>query len=755
VTVPAQVGTTAGVATLTFTVTVVDPIPAGVLTIGNTVVVPGDACTDTGGDCTVDIPTEPKVSIKKELTAESGSISGQAEAGETLTYTITLTNTGGTDATGQVVNEEVPAFTTYVAAGSSAWTGAGCVNGAAAGTDCTITVGVPKQVGSTPGTTTLTFVVKVVNPLPQGTVQILNSVGLNNPPPDCTTDPGPWCVPTPTPPYVVMEKLLTGESGSAMGIAEPGETLTYTITLTNYGGSDQNGYSVTDQLDPNTTYNSSDNGGSESGGVVTWNGLSIAKNGGTLVLTVSVVVDNPIAQGVTQVANLVYETGTPIPPCAVPADAGPQCVITPTAPNIAVAKALTGESLIPDSIAEAGEQLTYTITVRNWGGTATTGTIINETVPDFTTFVSGTPQWTCSAGAPAGTACNALVNVPAATGPNQPGMVQLTFVVKVDDSLPPGVTELTNIIGFNDVPPPPCTTNNPACVTTPTVNLVLTKSVTSVVDNGTGTYTVTFEIAVQNVGGAPGSYTLFDTLGFTSAGVNYIGNAHVTTNGGTVNPVLAGGNFTPVNGTQVQVSASPVVIAAGDVDLYDISVPVSVNSNLENGSCSGDPGHGFFNAADVTGTYNLHSSACAPVTGTQALISLVKNVSLAVDNDGDHYGDVGDVLGYSFTITNTGTEPLSTLQLFDTRASGLRCSTTTTNGLPIHVSYADTMFYDGFEGGSGVLLPFDSITCTGSYVLTSADVTRRKVTNSATAQASGPGGQVVSAVGTATFTLFQ
>ena len=601
--------------------------------------------------------------------------------------------------------------------------------------------------------------VKVDSPLPLGTTEIYNSVGLNGDPPECP--PGPWCVITPTPPYVVMEKALTSESGSVPDVAEPGETLTYQITLTNYGGSDQNGYNVTDQLDPFTTFASTDNGGvhsggSPAGGDVKWTNLSVAKGGGTLVLTVVVTVDDPIPHGITHVANLVYETGTPAPPCDDPVDANnPKCVITPTAPSLAVAKALTDESIIKDSIAELGEELTYTITVRNWGGTDALNTIINETVPQHTTFVSGTPGWTCSAGAPAGTACSAMVDVPAATGSGQPGMKTLTFKVKVDDSLPPGVTQIVNAVGYNDVPPPECEVTNPACVVTPTVNLNMVKSVVSVSDTGGGTYTVQYQIAISNTGGAPGSYTLFDTPDFTPTGVSYNGAAHVSTTGGTVNPALSGGNYNAANGMQTQLSALNVTIGSGQTHYYVLDIPVGVTGNLSDGSCSGEPANGYYNAADLTGTYDLHSAACAPVSGTQALLSLVKETDLKVDNNGNGYGNVGDVVGYTFTITNSGTEPLSTLQLFDTKAKNLHCASLTSNGFPLHVSFADTMFYDGFDGGSGILLPSDGIVCHGEYVLTQTDVDRRVVSNAATVQAAGPAGSAVSATGTAQFTLFQ
>ena len=70
----------------------------------------------------------------------------------------------------------------------------------------------------------------------------------------------------------------------------------------------------------------------------------------------------------TQIANLVYETGTTPPVCTT--TPGPQCVITPTPGSLTIAKALTGETGTQTGIAEAGEDLTYTTTLSNTGGTA-------------------------------------------------------------------------------------------------------------------------------------------------------------------------------------------------------------------------------------------------------------------------------------------------------------------------------------------------------------------------------------------------
>ena len=53
--------------------------------------------------------------------------------------------------------------------------------------------------------------------------------------------------------------------------ASPGDTLTYTLTITNIGNQGATGVTVSDTLPANTTFVSASDGGAFNGGVVTWN----------------------------------------------------------------------------------------------------------------------------------------------------------------------------------------------------------------------------------------------------------------------------------------------------------------------------------------------------------------------------------------------------------------------------------------------------------------------------------------------------
>lgn len=191
----------------------------------------------------------------------------------------------------------------------------------------------------------------------------------------------------PTAANVSVAKALSGESGSQPGIAEPGETLTYTITLHNSGAANAFNVGALDPLDPNVVFVSASNGGAPIGNTVTWSGLTVPGNG-DLVLTVVVTVVDPIPLGTSRILNLAYVAGT-TPPACVGNPLPPECISTPTepAPRLNVTKVVSSPNVPP------GGTATYTITVTNVGTVAASNvTIFDPLPPGLTAF-----QWTCAA----------------------------------------------------------------------------------------------------------------------------------------------------------------------------------------------------------------------------------------------------------------------------------------------------------------------------------------------------------------------
>ena len=126
---------------------------------------PGAACTDAS-HCTsklTSVSTAAALSIAKALTQVNGAASPagyQAQPGDTLTYTITVTNSGGTP--GQVtLTETVSAGTSY-AGTAEGWSAGECTT---AGTSCTQTVQVAAASSAVVG-----FTVLVNTPLAQAAI---------------------------------------------------------------------------------------------------------------------------------------------------------------------------------------------------------------------------------------------------------------------------------------------------------------------------------------------------------------------------------------------------------------------------------------------------------------------------------------------------------------------------------------------------------------------------------------------------------
>ena len=167
----------------------------------------------------------------------------------------------------------------------------------------------------------------------------------------------------------------------------------------------------------------------------------------------------------TSVENLVIENGDTPPTCTAADSSDARCVSTPAEAGITLSKALTTESGSTANVVEAGETLTYTITLSNAGGSAGTITI-DETVPAGTTFVAAGNDFataTCVDGAAAATVCSL-------SSPNVPAGGTATMTFKVQAASPMTTTSVENLVIENGDTPPTCTaadSSDARCVSTP------------------------------------------------------------------------------------------------------------------------------------------------------------------------------------------------------------------------------------------------------------------------------------------------
>jgi uncharacterized repeat protein (TIGR01451 family) len=207
--------------------------------------------------------------------------------GNTLTYTLTITNHGPADATGVVATDTLRAGVTFVSASSS--------QGSVSESSGVVTATLGGVTNGASATVTI-----VVQPTTTGTITNTASVtgnetdpvtGNNSASQDTTANPIP------------STDLEVTKSDSPDPVIV-GSTLTYTLTITNHGPSDATGAVATDSLPAGVTFVSattSQGSVSESSGVVT---ASLGGMASGATATVTIVVQPTTAGVITNTASV-------------------------------------------------------------------------------------------------------------------------------------------------------------------------------------------------------------------------------------------------------------------------------------------------------------------------------------------------------------------------------------------------------------------------------------------------------------------
>lgn len=267
------------------------------------------SCNTVGAQDVVEVVVPAELSFVKALAGESIAVNNVAQAGEELTYTLTINNASPTAATAVPVIDVVPANTTFVSADNG-----GALNGNQV--EWTVDVAGNSQL-------VLSVVFRVVDPIPAGVTSIANNATVNGE--GCATTP---CVETPVGrPALSFNKTLSAESGNYPKVVEPGEQLTYAITVQNTGTDRAVDIPVIDTLPANTTFVSADNSGTYASGAVTW--TIDLDPGQTVVLQIVLQAPTPLPAGLTSIANNVTVGGqacTTEPCVETPVARGPTAI---------------------------------------------------------------------------------------------------------------------------------------------------------------------------------------------------------------------------------------------------------------------------------------------------------------------------------------------------------------------------------------------------------------------------------------------
>jgi uncharacterized repeat protein (TIGR01451 family) len=280
-----------------------------------------------------------------------------------------------------------------------------------------------------------------------------------------------------------------------------GNNLIYTITVTNAGPSAASSVILNDTLPAGTMFVSLASPGGwsctkppvGSGGTVSCSNPSLAMGSAVFTLNVAVASSTPAGTVVSNTATASSETPDPNPGH----ESGTATTTVGASADLSVTKVDT-----PDPV-QAGNNLTYTITVTNAGPSAAASVILNDTLPAGTTFVSlASPGgWSCTK-PPVGSG-----GTVSCSNPSQAvGSAVFTLIVAVD-LLTPNGTILVNTASASSTTPDPNPGNESGSAST-TVGALAASADLSVteVDNPDPVLAgnnLTYTITVTNAGPNP------------------------------------------------------------------------------------------------------------------------------------------------------------------------------------------------------------------------------------------------------------
>ncbi len=664
---------------------------------------------------TVNTPAvqSPLLSIVKSTTATNFSASGQS-----IPYTFVVKNIGNVTMTAVTVSDPL---LTSVSCGSSTLT-------PGVSTTCTGTY-----------TTTQTDVV---------TASIVNTAAVVGTPPNGTPT-APFTSNTITVDLLALPKLTMVKATPATNYSVLGSLVDYTFTVTNTGNVPLSALTVSD---PNTT-------------TLSCPVTSLAIGASTICSGTHKV--NQVDLDTGSISNTATVVATP--PSGTPL--APLSSNTVTIPAVQTSALTIVKAATKASFSAVGETIPYTFTVQNTGNTTLTAITVTDAK------VTGLTCPTAPLAPGASAVCSAVHTVTQADL-DAGAVVNTASVV----GTPPSGTPIAPVVSN--------TVNIPA-VASPSLSLVKATTTTSYSTVG---QLVGYSFAVTNTGNvtmsdvtvtdpqlsaiscvltslAPGATTTCSgTHAVTQADLNagsIVNTASVigTPPGGTpIAPVSSNTVTVPANQTPaltiVKATTASSVSAVGDVIPYTFTVTNNGNVTLTSVAVTDANATGLTcvastltpgasttcsashtvtqadldsgtvsNVASVVGT-PPSGTPITPVTSNTVTVPVTAAPSLTIVKASPtaSFTAVGNIVTYTFKVTNTGNVTMTAVSVNDPTASGITCPATT-------------------------LFPGASTTCTGTHLITQVDLDAGSVMNTASAVGTPPSGTPIAPVVSNTITV--
>ncbi len=490
--------------------------------------------------------TQTNVIGEAKLTIAKVHLSNPAMAGENLTYSIVVTNSGPSDAESVIITDTLPLSTTYVSDTDS------CIEGPTGKLTCSL--------ATIPASSTSIFqvTVKVASGVVTGTT-LTNLVELTT---TTTVGPGSKITDTETTPVATVADLAIDLTSPPNVVA--GESMTVTANVSNLGPSDAAGTVVTVTLPPSTTFESI---------VLPAGWYSSTTGNNTLILTTT----NPFTTGTSFTFPIVVavdpatEPGTQLEFAGVVDSDTPDNDLTnntDTTRTAVLGEADLELSKTGLSTVTAGETITYTVVITNNGPSTAQSPVLEDIAPAGVTVDSVTVRYADGS--------SKVCFVPTCVLRDlADGEVVTATVVGTVDSSVAADTILTNtatVASPTFDPTPGNNTDDHGTLVTNEANLVIAKR--DLTDPTTAGAQLTYAVVVTNSGPSDAvNVVVTDTL---PANTTHLGNTAGCTGPNIDNQLTCSLGTIPANSsTSFQVT---VLVASGVVTGTTISNTVELTS---------------------------------------------------------------------------------------------------------------------------------------------------------------------------------
>jgi uncharacterized repeat protein (TIGR01451 family)/gliding motility-associated-like protein len=289
----------------------------------------------------------------------------EASAGETITYTIWASNNGSSDAQNVYIQDLIPSGLTIerVNAQMGSW-------GAPVWNIGTLQTGI---------STSMEIVARIDPGMAEGSV-ISNTASIHS----STSDPDEENNTSTVTTLVNSDYNLNVVKTASSSTVVAGEEFTYTIRLENQGPSHAYNLVVSDTLSSYLEFVSGSGNAQHENGIVTWSMFELkAGVQSSMSLTVRVDPDTPDGSEIRNIALAFTETGDTI-------EGDPNIITVISNTDFAVVKTADKQ------VVEAGDVVTYNLTIRNMGEQIAENAILVDTLSSHLTFMLATGNYSVS-----------------------------------------------------------------------------------------------------------------------------------------------------------------------------------------------------------------------------------------------------------------------------------------------------------------------------------------------------------------------